>query len=159
MTGEEMKTIRHELGLSTVQLGRAFGYGGEDNTASVMIRKYESGGRPIPVYLQRLLEMYRRHGVPTGWQYAPEIAAAYEAVYRSTSVQQLCDALNALKHLHPEAIGEIEIPQFGDAPDVDWSDWNAEPLAADDRYVLFREPVTGRIFMMKRGDVENGDDE
>jgi hypothetical protein len=67
MTGEEMKSIRHELGLSTVQLGRAFGYGGEDNTASVMIRKYESGGRPIPVYLQRLLLMFRRHGVPAGW--------------------------------------------------------------------------------------------
>jgi len=67
MTGEEMKAIRHELGLSTVQLGRAFGYGGEDNTASVMIRKYESGGRPIPTYLQRLLLMYRRHGVPDGW--------------------------------------------------------------------------------------------
>jgi DNA-binding transcriptional regulator YiaG len=67
MTGEDMKAIRHELGLSTVQLGRAFGYAGEDNTASVVIRKYESGARPIPAYLQRLLLMFQRHGVPQGW--------------------------------------------------------------------------------------------
>jgi transcriptional regulator with XRE-family HTH domain len=67
MTGAEMKAIRQRLGLSTVQLGRAFGYAGNDNTTSVMIRKYESDGRPIPAYLERLLILFDRHGVPDGW--------------------------------------------------------------------------------------------
>lgn len=67
MNGEEMKRIRHQLGLSTTQLGRAFGYEGQDNTVSVTIRKYESGSRPIPPWLGRLLQMFETHGVPKGW--------------------------------------------------------------------------------------------
>jgi len=34
MTGAELKAIRHRLGLSTIALGRAFGYTGSDVTAS-----------------------------------------------------------------------------------------------------------------------------
>ena len=67
MTGAEMKAIRKRLGLSTTQLGRAFGYMGRDNTASVLIRTYESDGRPIPLYLERLLILYEKHGIPPGW--------------------------------------------------------------------------------------------
>lgn len=67
MTGPEMKSIRTELGLSAVQLGRAFGYGGGDATIAVMISKYENGSRPIPSHLSRLLMMFQRHGVPDGW--------------------------------------------------------------------------------------------
>jgi hypothetical protein len=67
VTGAEMRAIRDELGLSAVQLGRAFGYAGGDATVATMISKYEREMRPIPVYLQRLLLMYRRHGVPAGW--------------------------------------------------------------------------------------------
>jgi transcriptional regulator with XRE-family HTH domain len=64
MTGEEMKTIRKRLGLSTVELARAMGYVGADNTVSVTVRRYESGGREIPPWLARLLIMFDRFGVP-----------------------------------------------------------------------------------------------
>ena len=67
MTGIEMRAIRDELGLSAVQLGRAFGYAGGDATVATMISKYETGMRQIPIYLQRLLLMFRRHGVPPLW--------------------------------------------------------------------------------------------
>ncbi|MBJ6986091.1 hypothetical protein [Devosia sp. MC521] len=73
MTGPELKAIRHRLGLSTLQLGRAFGYVGSDTTASVTIRKYESGQRPIPPWLTRLATMFDRHGVPPGWTASPFI--------------------------------------------------------------------------------------
>jgi transcriptional regulator with XRE-family HTH domain len=76
MTGEEMKAIRQRLGLSTSQLGRAFGYMGKDNTASVLIRTYESNGRPVPLYLERLLIMYDRYGIPEGWTERPAAKAA-----------------------------------------------------------------------------------
>lgn len=64
MSGAEMKAIRHRLGLSTTELGRAFGYTGGDDTASMSIRRYESEGRTIPNYLARLLVMFERHGIP-----------------------------------------------------------------------------------------------
>lgn len=64
MTPDEFKAIRHRLKLSTVQFGRAFGYTGSDNSASVSIRTYESGGRPIPEYMARLATMFNRYGVP-----------------------------------------------------------------------------------------------
>jgi transcriptional regulator with XRE-family HTH domain len=67
MTGEEMKSIRHRLGLSAVELGRAMGYTGADNTVSVTVRRYESDMRPIPPWLSRLLLMFEMHGVPRGW--------------------------------------------------------------------------------------------
>lgn len=67
MTGDEMKSIRHRLGLSAVQLGRAMGYTGADNTVSVTVRRYESDMRPIPPWLSRLLLMFEMHGVPKGW--------------------------------------------------------------------------------------------
>ena len=67
MTGAEMRSIRDELGLSAVQLGRAVGYGGGAPTIAVMISKYENGAREIPGHLARLLIMFQRHGVPDGW--------------------------------------------------------------------------------------------
>ncbi len=76
MTGSEMKSIRAELGLSAVQLGRAVGYTGGDATIAVMISKYEKGSRPIPSHMQRLLLMFQRHGVPEGWtapKFSPEL--------------------------------------------------------------------------------------
>lgn len=71
MTGAELKAIRHRLGLTTTQLGRAFGYIGSDTTASVTIRKYESEARPIPPWLGRPARMFDMHGVPPGWTDAP----------------------------------------------------------------------------------------
>jgi transcriptional regulator with XRE-family HTH domain len=63
MTGPELKAIRHKLGLSTVEMGRAIGYEGQDNTVSVTVRKYESGGRPIPPWIARLVHMYGKYGI------------------------------------------------------------------------------------------------
>jgi transcriptional regulator with XRE-family HTH domain len=63
MTPAEFKSIRKSLGLSTVAMGRALGYGGNDNTVSVQIRQYESGGRVIPPWIARLVAMYGRHGL------------------------------------------------------------------------------------------------
>jgi hypothetical protein len=67
VTGAELKAIRHRLGLSTIALGRALGYEGSDDTASVTIRRYESDARPIPPWIGRLAEMFDMHGVPAGW--------------------------------------------------------------------------------------------
>ena len=67
MTGKELKSIRKALGLSTKELGRAFGYRGNDNTISVQVRAYESGGREIPPWIERLALMFKRHGVPSDW--------------------------------------------------------------------------------------------
>lgn len=67
MSGAELKTIRNRLGLSAIQLGRAFGYVGGDNTVSVTIRRYESDERPLPPWLARLAVMFDRHGVPPEW--------------------------------------------------------------------------------------------
>lgn len=68
MTGAELKAIRKQLGLSTTELGRAFGYEGSDVTASGTIRKYESDARPIPPWLARLAIMFAMHGVPKTWE-------------------------------------------------------------------------------------------
>jgi transcriptional regulator with XRE-family HTH domain len=64
MTGEELRTIREDLGLSTEKLGRALGYQGAYGIASRHIRRFESGARPIPRRIERLAEMFRLHGVP-----------------------------------------------------------------------------------------------
>ena len=63
MTPFEFKSIRKQLGLGTVAMGRALGYQGTDNTVSVQIRQYESGARPIPPWIARLAEMYGRFGL------------------------------------------------------------------------------------------------
>ena len=67
MQGKELKAIRHELGLSAVELGRALGYAGTDNSASVTIRRYEANLRPIPPLVDRLAKMFARHGCPPDW--------------------------------------------------------------------------------------------
>ena len=63
MTGAEFKSIRKRLGLSTVGMGRALGYEGQDNTVSVTVRRYESGMRPIPPTVAVLVMMFDRYGV------------------------------------------------------------------------------------------------
>ena len=59
MQGKELKAIRRELGLSAVELGRALGYAGTDNSASVTIRRYEANMRPIPPLVDRLARCFR----------------------------------------------------------------------------------------------------
>jgi transcriptional regulator with XRE-family HTH domain len=63
MTPAEFRAIRKQLGLSTVQMGRALGYEGSDNSVSVTIRRYEAGIRPIPPTVAMLVAMYERHGL------------------------------------------------------------------------------------------------
>ena len=63
MTGPEFTAIRKRLGLSTVEMGRALGYEGQDNTVSVTVRRYESGQRDIPPWIARLAAMYGKHGL------------------------------------------------------------------------------------------------
>jgi len=57
MTPTEFKSIRKRLGLSTVEMGRALGYKGQNNTVSVTVRRYESGMRPIPPTVAVLMTM------------------------------------------------------------------------------------------------------
>ena len=68
MTGEELRTVRENLGLSTEKFGRALGYQGAYGIASRHIRRFESGARPIPQTIGRLAEMLRQHGVPEAWE-------------------------------------------------------------------------------------------
>lgn len=63
MTPAEFKSIRKRLGLSTVEMGRALGYEGQDNSVSVTVRRYESGMRPIPPTIAVLMGIYARHGL------------------------------------------------------------------------------------------------
>lgn len=63
MTGVEFAAIRKRLGLSVIEMGRALGYQGTDNTVSVTIRRYEKGA-PIPPWIARLAIMFDRYGVP-----------------------------------------------------------------------------------------------
>lgn len=64
MTGAQFRSIRHKLGLSAKAFGRAIGYAGNDNTTSVVVRRYESNGRPIPPWIARLAYMYGLKGIP-----------------------------------------------------------------------------------------------
>lgn len=73
MKASEMKRIRHHLGLSTLEMGRAIGYVGAENTVSVTIRRYESGQREIPPWIGRLLIMFERHGVPPDFLPVPDM--------------------------------------------------------------------------------------
>ena len=67
-----MRRIRKSLGLSSLQLGRAFGYSGSDAATAMAIRRFEGGGRPLPVWLGRLMTMFQMHGVPPEWTISPE---------------------------------------------------------------------------------------
>lgn len=65
MTGPELKAIRKRLGLSVIEMGRAIGYEGSDNTVNVTMRRYEApNGRTIPPWIARLAIMFDRFGVP-----------------------------------------------------------------------------------------------
>lgn len=68
MTGPELQSIRKALGLSVIEMGRAFGYSGTDDTVSVTVRRYEApNGRDIPEWIARLALMFAKHGVPRGF--------------------------------------------------------------------------------------------
>lgn len=64
VTGDELRRIRHELGLSGSKFGRALGYGGADTSIQPQISKLENDKRPVPISVARLAFMYWRFGVP-----------------------------------------------------------------------------------------------
>jgi transcriptional regulator with XRE-family HTH domain len=68
MTGEEFRRIREDLGLSTEKFGRVLGYQGIYGIAARHIRRFESGARKLPPWIERLAAMYGRHGVPDDWR-------------------------------------------------------------------------------------------
>jgi transcriptional regulator with XRE-family HTH domain len=70
LTGEELKAQREELGLSLSQLARACGYASVDNGVT-LLRRYERDEREVPPWLPRMLELFRRFGVPPDF-IAPE---------------------------------------------------------------------------------------
>jgi transcriptional regulator with XRE-family HTH domain len=58
MTGQELKAIRQQLGLTLSGFGRALGYQGNKNTLSVAIRRLERGyrysrGKVIPCVISK----------------------------------------------------------------------------------------------------------
>jgi transcriptional regulator with XRE-family HTH domain len=57
MTGQDLKALRHALGLTTLQLGRALGYQGAPDTIKACVRRLECSQRTIP-HAQMLLAMH-----------------------------------------------------------------------------------------------------
>lgn len=49
-----MRSIRQELGLSTVAFGRALGYRGNTNTVQLQIRRFERDRDTIPPWAARV---------------------------------------------------------------------------------------------------------
>jgi transcriptional regulator with XRE-family HTH domain len=164
MTGPELKAIRHRLGLSTTALGRAFGYTGSDVTSSVTIRKYESGGRPIPPWLGRLALMFDMHDVPPEFLDTRriELESIRTEIAAAASAAELCILLNRFEKLRKDMLDdgieadEIEIPRIVDYHRDDWHEFSDEPMAADATDVLFRDG-TGRFYTMSRENIEEND--
>lgn len=62
MTGEQLKAIRHKLGLSLTDFACALGYAGNANTCKVQVRELERGKKSIePRIAERALELENRH--------------------------------------------------------------------------------------------------
>lgn len=67
MTGKEFAAVRKRLGLGVVEFGRAIGYQGSHDNVSLSVRRFERGERPVPVWIERLVTLYERHGIPPEW--------------------------------------------------------------------------------------------
>lgn len=61
MTPAELKSIRHQLGLTQRQLGEALGYNERDAST---VRRWEYGHRTIPPVVALLLRYMARYGLP-----------------------------------------------------------------------------------------------
>jgi hypothetical protein len=62
MKPEQLKAIRKKFGLDPVAFGIELGYAGNQNTIKQMMRRYESGAKPIPLTFARyvwLMDQYR----------------------------------------------------------------------------------------------------
>lgn len=74
MTPADFKARRRALGLSLFQIAQAIGYGGDRDNQMTTIRKFESGARPIPPWIERLIVMYSRHGIPDEYKPSDRIS-------------------------------------------------------------------------------------
>lgn len=169
MTGAELKRIRRRLGLSTTELGRAFGYEGSDITASGTIRKYESDARPIPPWLARLAYMFERHEVPTDFldTRAIRLNALRAEIATSTNVPQLSQLLNEFEELRKDMASDFnvmpdvdvepiaEVPIFDETCEIDFSDFGDDAISVDAEYILLRRQGGGEFFYMSRSDFED----
>jgi transcriptional regulator with XRE-family HTH domain len=61
VTPEELKSIRHHLGLTQRQLGEALGYREKDAST---VRRWEYGARAIPPVVALLLRYMAKYGLP-----------------------------------------------------------------------------------------------
>ena len=61
MSPSEFKSIRQQLGLSTIAMGRAIGYDGTDESVAVNIRRFEAGMRPIPPTVAVLVNLMAKY--------------------------------------------------------------------------------------------------
>lgn len=61
MTPDELKSTRHQLGLTQRQLGEALGYNEKDAST---VRRWEYGARAIPPMAALLLRYMAKYGLP-----------------------------------------------------------------------------------------------
>lgn len=64
MTGADFERIRLATGLTLYAWGRALGYQGERQSVKTQIAEMQKDIRPITLHVERLAQMYERHGVP-----------------------------------------------------------------------------------------------
>lgn len=62
-----MKELRLRNGLTTKQMGKALGYQGKPASLETIIKRFESGRRPIPKPVRLLVAMYDAYGIPSDW--------------------------------------------------------------------------------------------
>jgi transcriptional regulator with XRE-family HTH domain len=59
-----IRAAREQVGLSQADFAQALGYGGTKQTRRSIMSAYENGHKPVPVFVERLAEMFKRFGVP-----------------------------------------------------------------------------------------------
>lgn len=64
MTAAGMKRCRDATLLGVVEYGQLLGYQGSPKTISRLIRSFEDGTKVPPLYIQRLVLMFFRFGIP-----------------------------------------------------------------------------------------------
>lgn len=61
MTPDELKSLRHQMGLTQRELGEALGY---QDAGATTIRRWEYGTRAIPPVAALLLRYMAKYGLP-----------------------------------------------------------------------------------------------
>lgn len=72
MTGAELAEIRQRFGMTPAQFGSMLGYTGNRNTLDLLIRRYESGAKVIPLYLARYIWLIDQVCFGTGLKFNSE---------------------------------------------------------------------------------------